>query len=185
MKNIFSGMTVALTIWLGLAAGAANAEVLSLSEWTGSATTGYTATFGRSVDNPFFDSYNFSLPLDASGNFTANVDAYYPKSSVIVISAFYLVEASLGQIARGATGAPFSSLFNDVGGTPSSTINGPVPGNYTLYVGSNNGTWGGSSPTFYTGNLVILPVPEPTTYAMLLAGLGLIGFSARRKMNNG
>lgn len=27
-------------------------------------------------------------------------------------------------------------------------------------------------------------VPEPETYAMLLAGLGLVGFSARRRMNN-
>ena len=28
----------------------------------------------------------------------------------------------------------------------------------------------------------IMAVPEPETYAMLLAGLGLIGFSARRRM---
>ena len=28
---------------------------------------------------------------------------------------------------------------------------------------------------------VAAPVPEPETYAMMLAGLGLIGFSARRK----
>lgn len=27
------------------------------------------------------------------------------------------------------------------------------------------------------------PVPEPETYAMLLAGLGLVGFAARRKLN--
>ena len=30
----------------------------------------------------------------------------------------------------------------------------------------------------------VSPVPEPQTYAMMLAGLGLIGFSARRKMNS-
>ncbi len=29
----------------------------------------------------------------------------------------------------------------------------------------------------------ILAVPEPETYAMMLAGLGLVGFSARRKFN--
>ena len=27
----------------------------------------------------------------------------------------------------------------------------------------------------------LAPVPEPETYAMLLAGLGLVGFMARRK----
>ena len=31
------------------------------------------------------------------------------------------------------------------------------------------------------GSLVAAPVPEPETYAMLLAGLGLLGFSRRRK----
>lgn len=33
-------------------------------------------------------------------------------------------------------------------------------------------------------NFVSAPVPEPETYAMLLAGLGLIGFSARRRKND-
>ncbi|MFL9710390.1 PEP-CTERM sorting domain-containing protein [Methylobacillus sp. Pita1] len=28
---------------------------------------------------------------------------------------------------------------------------------------------------------VTAPVPEPSTYAMLLAGVGLLGFAARRK----
>lgn len=31
---------------------------------------------------------------------------------------------------------------------------------------------------------VVTSIPEPQTYAMLLAGLGLVGFSARRRMNN-
>jgi hypothetical protein len=34
---------------------------------------------------------------------------------------------------------------------------------------------------FYSGS-VAMPVPEPETYAMLLAGLGLVGFTARRRM---
>lgn len=33
----------------------------------------------------------------------------------------------------------------------------------------------------YTGGITVAAVPEPETYAMLLAGLGLIGFSARRR----
>lgn len=32
--------------------------------------------------------------------------------------------------------------------------------------------------------LTTSPVPEPSTYAMLLAGLGLVGFSARRRNEN-
>ncbi|MEO8342712.1 MAG: PEP-CTERM sorting domain-containing protein, partial [Gallionella sp.] len=30
----------------------------------------------------------------------------------------------------------------------------------------------------------VSPVPEPKTYGMMLLGLGLMGFSARRRMNH-
>jgi hypothetical protein len=33
----------------------------------------------------------------------------------------------------------------------------------------------------YSGEVSISPVPEPTTYGMLLGGLGVMGFLARRK----
>jgi len=40
----------------------------------------------------------------------------------------------------------------------------------------------GSSYTAYSGDVLsVSAVPEPETYAMLLAGLGLIGFTARRR----
>lgn len=47
---------------------------------------------------------------------------------------------------------------------------------------------GGGTPTIDTGTpgVVVPPipaVPEPETYAMLLAGLGLVGFAARRRKN--
>lgn len=41
-----------------------------------------------------------------------------------------------------------------------------------------SGYYGGQ---FLTPTLEISPVPEPETYAMLLAGLGLLGFTMRRK----
>lgn len=39
----------------------------------------------------------------------------------------------------------------------------------------------GMQPGYYGGNLLVAPVPEPETYAMLAAGLGLIGLASRRK----
>jgi hypothetical protein len=51
---------------------------------------------------------------------------------------------------------------------------------YSLRItGSAIGTFGGA----YAGTMAVVPVPipEPETYAMILAGLGLLGFMARRR----
>ncbi|MFX9665008.1 FxDxF family PEP-CTERM protein [Acinetobacter baumannii] len=37
------------------------------------------------------------------------------------------------------------------------------------------------STALVSGALSVTPVPEPETYALLLAGLGLIGAAARRR----
>lgn len=51
-------------------------------------------------------------------------------------------------------------------------------GNYSLVFGgfsAGSGTYG--------GNVFATPVPEPETYAMMLAGLAAVGFLARRRRN--
>jgi hypothetical protein len=37
----------------------------------------------------------------------------------------------------------------------------------------------------YGGNLTVTPIPEPEIYAKMAAGLGLMGFVARRRQRNG
>lgn len=54
-------------------------------------------------------------------------------------------------------------------------------GDYVVKItGNANGSSGGS----YGLAMSLVPIPEPETYAMLLAGLGLIGFAARRRSTN-
>lgn len=55
------------------------------------------------------------------------------------------------------------------------------PGPLTLTITGNVATSGGS----YGGNLNVLAVPEPETYAMMLGGLGMLGFLARRRKQRG
>jgi hypothetical protein len=43
-----------------------------------------------------------------------------------------------------------------------------------------SGTALGNGASKYTADLSVSPVPEPESYAMMLAGLGLVGFAARR-----
>lgn len=53
-----------------------------------------------------------------------------------------------------------------------------APGDYSMKIsGVGAGTGGG----MYTWTTLAQPVPEPETYAMLLAGLGVIGVIARRR----
>lgn len=54
------------------------------------------------------------------------------------------------------------------------------PCNSGLCPGSNAGI-GGVVITDINTNTIAAPVPEPETYAMLLTGLGLMGFAARRR----
>ncbi|MFP5394090.1 MAG: FxDxF family PEP-CTERM protein, partial [Gammaproteobacteria bacterium] len=51
-------------------------------------------------------------------------------------------------------------------------------GNYYLAV---NGSIINGSGTSFAGNVQLQPVPEPETYGMMLAGLGLVGYLARRR----
>ncbi|MGB4812974.1 MAG: FxDxF family PEP-CTERM protein [Methylophilaceae bacterium] len=60
---------------------------------------------------------------------------------------------------------------------------GPSPDSVNLGAGSYQVVFKsllGSTGSF-TGGISVAAVPEPETYALMLAGLGLIGFSARRR----
>jgi hypothetical protein len=50
-------------------------------------------------------------------------------------------------------------------------------GTYTLTLTGTNS----SSIASYAGTLGVTPVPEAGTVAMMLAGLGIVGFMARRR----
>ena len=51
----------------------------------------------------------------------------------------------------------------------------------TLALESTIGNFAGGPESFLIYNLAVNPIPEPETYALMLAGLGAVGFIARRR----
>lgn len=114
----------------------------------------------------FQDLYNFSItdPGTLYGSVIATNYAGYNIAGLAVS----LLDSSFTQIGA-------------VDNTPTSfTFSGLAAGTYSLNViGFATGATGG----LYGGSFVVAtaPVPEPETYALMLAGLGVIGFMASRR----
>ncbi len=76
-----------------------------------------------------------------------------------------------------------AAVFSDVGNTNghiSFSVNQTLDPS-TLYYVNVTGVTSGSMGGAYNGAIQLAPVPEPETYAMLLAGLGLMGAVVRRR----
>ena len=112
----------------------------------------------------FQDVFSFSLvnPGDLGGSAVAiNFDGYNILGLTVTLqdSSF----AVIGTDSNPADGFTFSNLAS---------------GTYALNVlGLATGATGG----FYAGGMIATTVPEPETYALMLAGLGAIGFMASRR----
>lgn len=163
MKNI---KLLALTIPFAIALNVGTAKAAIVD--AGNLTTG--SLFTRVFDIPssdsdgkdYFDTITFSL-LDT---FDVRVFAdNLPKSFTFTRIDLITGAPSFTWLAEDAT-APFD--FTETLGA----------GNYQVNFKYDIAT---QTRGTYTGGLSIAAVPEPETYAMLLAGLGLIGFSARRR----
>ena len=72
--------------------------------------------------------------------------------------------------------------FNGTSGSTSHSVLLTSGGDYYLQAtGTATGSGGGN----YLVSLNVAPVPEPETYALMMAGLGLMGFVARRRKQQG
>ena len=135
-----------------------------------------TASFSRTVGaGSFMDTYNFDLSV-------ASIVAASATNVEITFGGFSF--GGISNFAATLNNKPLLfNLFESTGDgvtISTSVVAGSTSlpaGNFKLTV-SGIAAAGGAS---YGGNIVATPVPEPESYAMLLAGLGVMGAIAVRR----
>jgi hypothetical protein len=173
MKLKFVAAAAVSAVMLG--SGAANATTTAL----GAAVVGTPLPFFGLVPvfGPFTDSFTFSLPPNGGSGYSVANFTLLPGLYNTALTTLSLWSNPDGvvwngdEILIGTSSAP--------GGSMVGLVQSAQPaGNYALTVmGVANGTSGG----IYTGAISVTAVPEPETYAMMLAGLAALGFLARRR----
>lgn len=96
------------------------------------------------------------------------------------VSIYYGTAAGYESTGLLATFGPSDNNFSNQGAEFTLT-NGLINQgfNYIWFIGTTTGQGGDGYKG--VGTVDLAPVPEPSTWAMLLAGLGMLGFMARRR----
>lgn len=173
MKSFAKNAVVAAV--LSSAALAANATNTIL----GAASIGAPLSFGGYASGPFLDNFLFSLPANGGSGYSISDFTLLPTQFNTVFSGMSLVSNADGIIGN-ADDSLISTVMSPPGGSSqlSLTMGSKPAGNYYLSVfGITNGSQGG----IYNGAISVTAVPEPESYAMFLAGLGVMGAIAVRR----
>jgi hypothetical protein len=130
---------------------------------TGGVATVSNFHFSQAVIDPLMDLFSVGQGgLPVSFNFLNN-----PTFSILAQGAGHWGGGTLTQAGTSVTGVEGNGLIQFIGSYTDISFTLP---NYEFYYGATVG-----------GLTTVAAVPEPETYAMLLAGLGLLGFAARRR----
>jgi hypothetical protein len=170
--------TLVAAVALTISGPAAFASLASCGSGTTALSSGSTQLFGNAFASAqsFSDCYSFSIGTgaDAFGG-TLTIDPL----SFLDISIKSVVLSGAGLVTSLVDTTPGSFSFSNLAsGVYSLTVSGLV----TKGKGFDDIL---PLPVGYAGSLTatasVSPVPEPETYAMLLMGLGTVGWIARRR----
>ncbi len=137
-----------------------------------------TAFFGDTFaadnqGNTFADQFTFSVDGDMPMNLNAIISSISSSADVgLDITGLALYGEDDTLISNGTM---LESGMMDVWSISSQNL---AAGNYYLQVSGNLVSDTGAS---FGGAMMLAPVPEPETYGMMLGGLGVLGFLARRR----
>ncbi len=146
------------------------------------ATTYDLGVISTDVANPTVDTF-----LVAKGSFVDEIDFQVAAPSVVDASANAISLRLRGVTVNAIPDLwvqvwdnvhPFGvhNFINFAGNDTTVSFSLPAAGQYHLDI-----TGTAIAKSAYTVALVATPVPEPETYALMLAGIGAIGFVARRR----
>jgi len=123
----------------------------------------------------FTDTITFSIPglSDISSTTVAN--------NLLTLLSLENGSVSLYREAGEADTLLGNYSFDGTTGSSWHTVGGLTAGDYYYQI---TGNAAGSKGAFYSITSTVTPVPEPETYAMLLAGLGIVGSLYRRRKSS-
>ena len=176
MNNAICGKAIAALL---LSAGllASSAARAGLLEFDGQGN----AVFGVTHEAPGMYSDEFVFSLEGE-------EHYYASGSAVTGYSFFNNALSANYLITGvqifsqnadSSRTYLQTLSSFDGATVFYPFNHLTPGNYGFIISGRTvqADAGGS----FAGNFNIAPVPEPATYGMLLGGMAVVAFAARRR----
>jgi hypothetical protein len=174
---------ISLAVLVAGACGIAQAATTNLGPLSTTVPTAFTGAVVPA--GPFVDTFQFILPANLGSAYSV-ID--FPVSGPGFDFSTLLTTLSLFSDPDGNPFTPDDQLVASSlapgGSSLSLVFNSSDPdfnsagGNYYINViGTANGTTGG----LYSGAISVTPIPEPEVWAMMLVGMGLVGFRLRNR----
>lgn len=194
VKSVLLGALLAMSV-----SSVANAAIY---RWSFSTVTNQNFAF-LDFDTATSDFRLFDNPLDSFLDSPLGVNGIsfdFLDPTTVINNSAVTSGISIGTFVRNDTEPPLISGFthgfvtdsnavgDEVNNGESTTFNfGAIDfaniDNVAIRLNGNNGVIGANGGQVWIGGTLVqdTPVPEPETYAMFMAGLGLLGFVSRRK----
>jgi hypothetical protein len=146
--------------------------------------TPYNFNFDTS-DAGYSKIQNNTLVLNPGDSVTFNAFIFTPNGTPVPAGTYFANYYNIsGNISGTRSQQEFDSSGNAILDASGNPIFDQVSASYTFTVAESCTDWSGTScAANQLFSRTVLAVPEPETYAMLLAGLGLMGMVARRRQN--